>query len=131
MAGGCRVGSGSRRRGLWVRTERAAKAFQALRGLATDGVAGPQTRGALRSLPIPLISVRQPRPWDVVGDPILVAGLATAFEATLQVRVRDANGNVFFERSLGACPPTEPGTAGKHRRGRRSLARRRPEWWSC
>lgn len=83
-----------------VRTERAVKAFQAQRGFAIDGVAGPQTRGALRSLPIPLISVRQPRPWDLVADPILVAGLMTGFEATIQVRVRDANGNAFVEKSM-------------------------------
>ena len=62
------------------RTERATKAFQAMRGLAIDGVIGPSTRAALRAVRTPLISVRQPRPFDIVGDPILVAGMIAGFE---------------------------------------------------
>ena len=30
------------------------------------------------------IIVQQPQPFDLVGDPILVAGLSVAFEATVQ-----------------------------------------------
>lgn len=80
------------------KTERAVKAFQAMRGLAIDGHIGPDTLAALRSLRIPLISVRQPRPFDIVGDPILVAGMVLAFEATFQARVLDANRNILVDQ---------------------------------
>ena len=80
------------------KTERAVKAFQAMRGLAIDGHVGPDTLAGLRSLRIPLISVRQPRPFDIVGDPILVAGMVLAFEATFQARVLDANRNILVDQ---------------------------------
>ena len=41
----------------------------------------------------PLIRVLQPQPFDLVDDPVQVAGIATGFEATVNVRVRDGNGN--------------------------------------
>jgi nucleoid-associated protein YgaU len=41
---------------------------------------------------IPLISVRQPRPHDIVDDPVEVAGVGTGFEGTLQARLRDHAG---------------------------------------
>lgn len=41
---------------------------------------------------VPPIDVRQPRPEDIVGDPVGVAGVGTGFEATFYARVRDANG---------------------------------------
>lgn len=81
------------------RTERAVKAFQAMRGLPIDGQVTPETRTALRHLRVPLISIRQPRPFDIVGDPILVAGMVLALEATFQARVRDSNGNVFVDQT--------------------------------
>jgi peptidoglycan hydrolase-like protein with peptidoglycan-binding domain len=85
-----------------ARTERAVRAFQAFNGLPVDGVVGNQTWAALRSLRIPLIGIRQPRPIDIVGDPIVVCGIAGAFEATFQARVRDANGNAFVTRTITA-----------------------------
>ena len=36
--------------------------------------------------------VQQPQPNDIVGRRVMVGGLATGFEATIQARVRDANG---------------------------------------
>ncbi|HEX2053745.1 MAG TPA: peptidoglycan-binding protein [Actinomycetota bacterium] len=81
------------------RTERAVKAFQAMRGLHIDGIAGAATLSALRATRVPLISIRQPRPFDIVGDPIQVAGMVGAFEATFQARVRDANRNVLVDQT--------------------------------
>lgn len=40
----------------------------------------------------PLVKVLQPQPFDLVDDPVKVAGIGTGFEATLNVRVRDAKG---------------------------------------
>lgn len=85
-----------------ARTERAVKAFQAFNGLPPDGIIGRQTWSALRSLPIPLIDIRQPHPIDIVGDPILVCGVGGAFEATFEARVRDANGAAFVETTITA-----------------------------
>jgi nucleoid-associated protein YgaU len=41
----------------------------------------------------PWIKILQPQPFDIVDDPVKVAGIGTGFEATLNVRVRDGNGN--------------------------------------
>lgn len=35
--------------------------------------------------------IQQPRPFDLVGNPILVAGVGTGFEATLQYRIHDGH----------------------------------------
>lgn len=35
--------------------------------------------------------IQQPRPFDLVGNPVLVAGIATGFEATVQYRVHDGH----------------------------------------
>ena len=51
---------------------------------------------------IPLISVRHPRPHDIVDDPVEVAGVGTGFEGTLQARVRDHAGNELAERHFQA-----------------------------
>jgi Immunoglobulin-like domain of bacterial spore germination/LysM domain len=40
----------------------------------------------------PGIVIRQPQAHDIVDDPIQVSGISTAFEGTIQVRVRDRNG---------------------------------------
>jgi nucleoid-associated protein YgaU len=40
----------------------------------------------------PPISVRQPRPFDIVDDPVHVCGVGTGFEGQFSARVRDANG---------------------------------------
>jgi nucleoid-associated protein YgaU len=39
-----------------------------------------------------MISLQQPRPNDIVGSRVLIAGLATGYEATIHARVRNANG---------------------------------------
>jgi LysM repeat protein len=81
------------------RTERAVKSFQAIQGLTIDGKVGSATLSALRGLRIRTISIRQPRPFDLLGDPILVAGMIVAFEATFRARVLDANGNVLVDET--------------------------------
>lgn len=35
--------------------------------------------------------IQQPRPFDLVGNPILVGGVGTGFEATLQYRIHDGH----------------------------------------
>jgi hypothetical protein len=35
--------------------------------------------------------IQQPRPFDVVGNPILVGGIGQGFEATLQYRIHDGH----------------------------------------
>jgi hypothetical protein len=35
--------------------------------------------------------IQQPRPFDLVGNPVLVAGIASGFEATVQFRVHDGH----------------------------------------
>lgn len=35
--------------------------------------------------------IQQPRPFDLVGNPVLVAGIATGFEATVLFRVHDGH----------------------------------------
>src|SRR5215207_984467 len=35
--------------------------------------------------------IQQPKPFDLVGDPILVGGIGSGFEATLQFRVHDGH----------------------------------------
>ncbi len=50
----------------------------------------------------PPIRVRQPRPHDIVDDPIVVAGVGTGFEGTLQARVRDHRGVELAHKHLTA-----------------------------
>ena len=44
--------------------------------------------------------VDQPQPSDLVGDPLLIAGSGGGFEATIDIRVLDANGNEFVTTSV-------------------------------
>jgi hypothetical protein len=46
--------------------------------------------------------IRQPRPHDIVDDPIEVAGIGTGFEGTLQVRVRDHQGHELAHKHFMA-----------------------------
>ena len=74
----------------------------------------------------PPITVRQPKPYDLVDDPVAVCGVGTGFEATIAARVRDGNGaelvqvairaggtgiwgNYHAELPLGAAPATAQG----------------------
>jgi nucleoid-associated protein YgaU len=50
----------------------------------------------------PLISVRHPRPNDIVDDPVEVAGVGTGFEGTLQARLRNAAGDEIAQRHFDA-----------------------------
>ena len=40
----------------------------------------------------PPIAVRQPRPFDIVDDPVRVCGIGTGFEGQFTARVRDGHG---------------------------------------
>lgn len=75
----------------------------------------------------PPVTVRQPRPHDLVDDPVDVCGVGVGFEGRLGARIRDANGTQLVEKffsaggmgtwgnfhvalPLGAIPPTPQGT---------------------
>jgi hypothetical protein len=75
----------------------------------------------------PPITVRQPRPHDIVDDPVGVCGVGTGFEGVISARVRDNNGselrevpvraggtgiwgNFQLEIDLPGRPPTARGT---------------------
>lgn len=45
----------------------------------------------------PPISVRQPRPHDLVDDPVRVCGVGTGFEGVISARVRDRKGKELRE----------------------------------
>ncbi len=51
---------------------------------------------------IPLISVRHPKPHDIVDDPVEVAGVGTGFEGTLQARLRNAAGDELVQKHFQA-----------------------------
>jgi nucleoid-associated protein YgaU len=51
---------------------------------------------------LPLIAVRQPKPYDLVDDPIEICGVSNVFEATLHVRVRDQNGEEVIQKFFTA-----------------------------
>ena len=53
----------------------------------------------------PPITVRQPRPHDIVDDPVGVCGVGTGFEGVISARVRDNNGS-----ELGEVPVRAGGT---------------------
>jgi nucleoid-associated protein YgaU len=50
----------------------------------------------------PVMTVRQPQPFDLVDDPVEVCGVGTAFEATFAARVRDANGTEIVQVPFSA-----------------------------
>jgi nucleoid-associated protein YgaU len=75
----------------------------------------------------PPITVRQPRPHDLVDDPVAACGVGTGFEGVFQARVRDGTGaelvqinihaggmgtwgNYHAELPLGGAPSTPRGT---------------------
>ncbi len=51
---------------------------------------------------IPFISVRHPRPHDIVDDPVEVAGVGTGFEGTLQARLRNHAGAEIAQKHFQA-----------------------------
>jgi nucleoid-associated protein YgaU len=44
------------------------------------------------------ITIRSPQPHDIVNEPIQISGIASTFEGTIQVRVRDGNGAKVAEK---------------------------------
>jgi nucleoid-associated protein YgaU len=50
----------------------------------------------------PPITVRQPRPFDLVDDPVAVSGVGTGFEGVFAARVRDGNGTQLAQVSINA-----------------------------
>jgi hypothetical protein len=50
----------------------------------------------------PPITVRQPRPHDLVDDPVGVCGVGTGFEGVISARVRDNNGRELRQTSIRA-----------------------------
>jgi nucleoid-associated protein YgaU len=48
------------------------------------------------------ISVRQPRPFDLVDDPLDLCGVGTGFEGVFAARVRDGNGTQLVQVSIHA-----------------------------
>jgi hypothetical protein len=51
---------------------------------------------------VPNVRIDQPREGDVVGNPVMIAGLATGFEGDVRARVIDANGTVLAEGGVQA-----------------------------
>jgi nucleoid-associated protein YgaU len=50
----------------------------------------------------PPITVRQPRSFDLVDDPVEVCGVGTGFEGVFSARVRDGNGNQLAQVTINA-----------------------------
>ena len=50
----------------------------------------------------PPIAVRQPRPYDIVDDPVQACGVGTGFEGVFVARVRDGHGTQIAEVSVHA-----------------------------
>jgi nucleoid-associated protein YgaU len=50
----------------------------------------------------PPITVRQPRPHDLVDDPVGVCGIGTGFEGVISARVRDNNGTELQQTPIQA-----------------------------
>ena len=51
---------------------------------------------------LPGISIRQPKANDIVDNPIIVCGISTAFEGTIQVRIRDSKGKEIYRKFFNA-----------------------------
>lgn len=75
----------------------------------------------------PALTVRQPRPFDIVDDPVEICGVGTGFEGVFNARVRDGKGvelsqvtiqaggtgilaNYHAALRLGRVPATRQGT---------------------
>ena len=50
----------------------------------------------------PPITVRQPRPFDIVDDPVQACGIGTGFEGVFTARVRDGHGAQIAEVPVNA-----------------------------
>ena len=56
----------------------------------------PLTRADFEDIAPPII-VERPRPSDEVSSPIIISGTANVFEATVSIRIVDADGNILAE----------------------------------
>lgn len=61
---------------------------------------------------LPPITVRQPRPFDIVDDPVRIAGVGTGFEGQIAARVRDGHGAQLAKVSV---PAGGSGVSGNYR----------------
>ena len=52
---------------------------------------------------LPPIFVQQPQPFDIVDDPIKVAGIGSGFEGQFAARVRDANGTELTQINVNGA----------------------------
>jgi nucleoid-associated protein YgaU len=50
----------------------------------------------------PPITVRHPRPFDIVDNPIEICGVGTGFEGVISARVRDGDGTELMVESINA-----------------------------
>ena len=66
-------------------------------GLVEDGIFGDRTEAAVRPFHIPDVILQQPQPYDIVDDPIRIAGIGRGFEGTISTLARDANGTVLAQ----------------------------------
>jgi hypothetical protein len=73
------------------------------------GASKPLNRKRLESLS-PIILVEAPTPGEAVTSPLRISGTSNTFEATLQLELTDADGNVLAKRFLTATSGT--GTRG-------------------
>lgn len=85
-----------------------------------DTVKQPEDLRSLEELNVPVntsnngISVRAPAPYADVASPVIVAGSAIAFESTVSITVRDADGRVVGRGFAMALAP-DAGQSGPYR----------------
>ena len=48
----------------------------------------------------PSIVIHKPQAQDIVDDPIQISSISTAFEGTIQIRIRDHNGVKIIQQFL-------------------------------
>jgi nucleoid-associated protein YgaU len=63
---------------------------------------GAATHGEAVVSGFPPITVRQPRPYDIVDDPVRICGVGTGFEGQIAARVRDGHGAQLVRASVPA-----------------------------
>src|SRR5215813_6711758 len=70
--------------------------------IGDGGRRGCATHGEALMSGFPPITVRQPRPYDIVDDPVRIAGVGTGFEGQIAARVRDGHGAQLAKVSVPA-----------------------------
>lgn len=69
--------------------------------LTREGDVGRLTRTSIMEGHIVTNRIDQPRQFDLVGNPVLVAGIGTGFEATLQYRISEGHDEVTGHFMVG------------------------------